>query len=61
MTAQDVYLSTVKSLPAAEQLRLAVIILEELSSVVEFIDVSGAWSDQDVRDITAFSAREIQN
>lgn len=55
MTAQDVYSTTVTSLPPAEQLRLASLILSGLSSSSEKIEYSDSWSDEDLQDLTAFS------
>ena len=55
MTAQDIYSATVTSLPPEEQLRLASLILNGLSGSSETIDYSDSWSDEDLRDLTAFS------
>jgi hypothetical protein len=56
MTAQDLYSSAVSSLPASEQLRLATLILEGLAAAAPALDYSDYWSDEDVRDVAAFSA-----
>lgn len=55
-TAQEIYVSTVRDLPPPERLRLAALILDELAkSGMIPPDSSGTWSDEDVRDLTAFS------
>jgi len=56
LTAQEVYTNNVRSLPPSERLRLAALILEELTaSAASLLDFSDSWSDEDVRDLTAFS------
>ena len=54
--ADDVYNATVRELPAAERLRLAALILNGLADSVP-VDVAPHWSDEDVREVTAFSLR----
>jgi len=58
MTANDVYASNVVALPASEKLRLASLILEGLSKSGAALDYSEHWSDEDVRDVVAFSAQQ---
>lgn len=56
ITAQEVFAETVQALPPTERLRLAALILQDLAhSDVAVVDTSGEWSDQDQRDLTAFS------
>lgn len=60
-TAQEIYAQTVRELPAQEQLRLAALILEELTradppSLVP-VENGAAWTEQDQADVTAFSLR----
>jgi hypothetical protein len=58
-TAQEIYVSTVRDLPPAERLRLAALILDELArSAAIPPDISETWSDEDLRDLTAFSILE---
>ena len=51
-TAQEVFATSVHDLSAPERLRLASMILQDLTHVVDQAD---AWSEQDQRDLTAFS------
>ena len=51
-TAQEVFATSVHDLSAPERLRLASMILQDLTHVVDQTD---AWSEQDQRDLTAFS------
>jgi hypothetical protein len=55
-TAQDVYSKSVEVLPASERLRLATLILEGLSGSAATLDYSDFWSEEDIKDVTAFSA-----
>ena len=51
-TAQEVFATNVHDLSASERLRLASMILQDLTHVVDQAD---AWNEQDQRDLTAFS------
>lgn len=56
--AQEVYTSSVKSLPASERLRLATLILDELSqTAAPILDFSDVWSDEDLHDFSSYSLR----
>lgn len=56
ITAQEVFTETVQPLPLTERLRLAALILQDLAnSNVAVVDTSDVWSEQDQRDLTAFS------
>lgn len=57
LTAQDVFTRTVRSLPPRERLRLAALILQDLtqSNDVTVVDRSDAWSEQDRGELTKFS------
>ena len=58
LTAQTVYEASVAALPKSERLKLASLILEELSaSSGAALDFSDSWSEEDVRDLTAFAAQ----
>ena len=50
--AKQLYVDTISHLSAKERLQLAAMILEDLATSREFDD---AWSEQDLRDLTAFS------
>jgi hypothetical protein len=56
MTIEEIYHESIKPLPPSERFRLATLILNEipLQSVVDDRD---AWTDEDTRDVTAYSAR----
>jgi len=54
--AQDVHTANVRPLPPAERLRVAALILDELTwATPPSVDDSDAWSEEDIRDLTAFS------
>ena len=56
MTAQEVFAGTVRALPLNERLRLAALILQDLTqSGVSVVEQSDAWNEQDQRDLTTFS------
>jgi hypothetical protein len=56
LTAQEVFIETVRALPPSERLRLAALILQELArSEVAIVDRSDTWNEQDQRDLTAAS------
>lgn len=51
-TVQEIYEHTIRPLTAREQLRLAVLILNDISSPGT-VDVSNSWSDEDCREFSA--------
>ena len=56
MTARDVFSEAVRVLPPTERLRLAALILDDLTqSNQSVIDNSDTWSAQDRADLTTFS------
>ena len=54
ITAQEIYQSWIRPLPVMERLRLATLILSDLTPVLP-IEEDDAWSDQDLQDLTAFA------
>ena len=50
--AKQLYVETISHLSPKERLQLAAMILEDLANSSEFDD---AWSEKDLRDLTAFS------
>jgi hypothetical protein len=57
-TAQTIFASTVMSLPKSERLKLAALILGELSdSAAEVLDFSDSWNDEDLRDLTDYAGQ----
>ena len=56
-TAQQVFERSVRPLPASERLRLANLIIEDLTATsADVLDYSDTWTEEDVRDLAAFSA-----
>jgi hypothetical protein len=58
MSVQQVFAETVRILSPADRLRLAAMILDELTRAGELpstVDSSDIWSEQDQKDVTAFS------
>ena len=56
LTAQEVFTETVRALPPSERLRLAALILQELTqSEMAGVDRSDTWNEQDQRDLTTVS------
>lgn len=59
-TAQQVYSEEVSTLPPSEQLRLAKLILEGLTeSSAAALDFRDHWSDEDLRDLAAYSLQHM--
>jgi hypothetical protein len=57
-TANEIYDSAVRSLPPSERLRLAALILDELSQTAgAALDTSEPWSAEDERDVTEYVLR----
>lgn len=55
LTAQAVFESSVAGLSKSERLKLATLILEELTvSAGPVLDFSDSWSDEDIADLTAY-------
>lgn len=64
MSAREIYENTIRQLPAMDRLRLASLILEDLTvSGGNGLDLSDEWSDQDIADLNAaslhYAARSI--
>ena len=53
---QDLYESRVRPMPPSERLQLARLILDDLAPSEKPVDISDEWSDDDVADLSAFSA-----
>ncbi len=55
-TAQELYATAIRCLPTSERLRLATLILDDLAeSAAPVLDYSDAWTQEDLRDVTALS------
>ena len=59
MTVQDLYERQVKQLKAPERLRLATMILNDLSPS-DMVDDSDEWTDEDLRDFAAAGWRRSE-
>ena len=58
LTAQEIFVETVQSLPPDEQFRLAALILQKLSqSGITVVDRRDTWSEQDQKDLTIASLK----
>ncbi len=56
LTAEEIFTRDVRDLPSSERLRLAALILQDLTrSGATVVEQSESWSDQDRQDLTAFS------
>jgi len=53
---QDLYDTRVRPMPPAERLQLARLIIDDLAPSEKPLDVSDDWSDDDLADLTAYSA-----
>jgi hypothetical protein len=56
MTIQEIYDETIKPLAPSERFRLATLILSEIPPI-SVVDIGDAWNEEDMRDISAYSAR----
>lgn len=55
-TAQELYFSTIKDLPPDERLRLAALILQDLTQTASTPqDAGDFWREEDVRDLIDYS------
>ena len=56
LTAQEVFVETVRVLSPDERFRLAALILQDLTqSEIAVVDRRDTWSEQDKKDLTAVS------
>jgi hypothetical protein len=55
-TVHEIYDNSIRGLPTSEKLRLATMILDELNqSAASALDYRDEWTEEDVRDLTAFA------
>jgi len=54
---QDLYDTRVRPMPPAERLQLARLIIDDLAPSEKPLDVNDDWSDDDLADLTAYSAQ----
>jgi hypothetical protein len=60
MKAKDLYQSVLQLSPK-ERLRLAVMILNDITADEETIEYSDAWTEQDLQDLSAFALSHSEN
>ena len=58
MNVHELYEQTIKSLPAADRLRLAVLILNDIPPQ-SVVDVSESWTEADLQEFTQGSWEQI--
>ena len=61
VNAKDLYDQSVRQLSPKERLRLAVIILNEMMADNEKVEYSDSWTEQDLKDLTAFALSHSEN
>ena len=59
MTVNEIYQQSIKSLPAADRLQLARMILSDIPAQ-SFVDYDDSWSDEDIRDFTQASWQRVE-
>jgi N utilization substance protein B len=60
-SAKEFYAKTVRTLPPKERLRLAAMILNDLTSSTEGVELSDSWSDEDMKDLSTFALSHGEN
>jgi hypothetical protein len=58
MNVHELYEQTIKSLPAAERLRLAVLILNDIPPQ-SVVDESASWTEADLQEFTQASWQQL--
>jgi hypothetical protein len=59
--AQELYVSAVRDMPSEERLRLAALILNDLTQTRQSLpDYEDDWTEEDMRDLTAYSLRRAE-
>jgi len=58
MTIEELYDESIKPLAPSERFRLATLILSEIPPQ-SVVDIRDAWDEEDMRDISAYSARRF--
>jgi hypothetical protein len=59
--AKELYLKEVLLLSPRERLRLAVMILNDLSAADDEIEFNDSWTEQDLQDLTTFALSHSEN
>ena len=55
---QELYETRVRPMPPADRLLLAKLIIDDLAPSEKPLDVSDDWSDDDLADLTTYSAQQ---
>ncbi len=53
--AKEFYAESVSKWPPKERLRVAAMILNDLTSPADSVDLSHSWNDEDIQDLTSFA------
>jgi hypothetical protein len=61
ITAQELYVNSVQLLSPKERLRLAVMILNDITASDEKINFSDSWNEQDLQDLSTFALSHSEN
>ena len=61
LSAKELYLKKVLLLSPKERLRLAVMILNDLTAADDQIEFSDSWTEQDLQDLTTFALSHSEN
>ena len=61
LSAKELYLEKVRLLSPKERLRLVVMILNDLTAADDQIEFNDSWTDQDLKDLTAFALSHSEN
>ena len=61
MNAKDLYNQSVKLLSPKERLRLAAMILNEMTADEETVEYSDTWTEEDLQDVSAFALSHSEN
>jgi hypothetical protein len=60
-TAKEFYAKTVRSLSPRERLRLAAMILNDLTNSTESVKFSESWNEEDLKDLSKFVLSQSEN
>ena len=61
ISAKELYLKSVQRLSLKERLRLAAMILNDITDPDENVEFSDSWTEQDLKDLSAFALSHSEN
>jgi hypothetical protein len=61
VTAKELYEKKVLQLPIKERLLLAAMILNDITTAEENIELSDTWTEEDLQDLSAFALSHSEN